>query len=183
MNSAENIVDKSGISPPSPAEKPRIINIMQVIINGTTAVRNIFFMLVKISVFVSSETSNALVETGEQRSPKRTPESIAPPAITGFMFIEYAIVMQMTPIVAAEPKDVPIRNETPQQRRNVISTKTLGFMSFTADEMMNGIVPLALHDAVSIPTMRKTIRTFFAVLTPSKIIFNIDFKECFLINA
>lgn len=91
--------------------------------------------------------------------------------------------MQITPIVAEEPNDVPMRNETPQHKRNVISTKMFGFMSFAADEMMNGIVPLARHDAVSIPTIRKTIRTFLAVLTPSKIILSIDLKECFLINA
>lgn len=89
------------------------------------------------------------------------------------------MVMQMTPIVADEPNDVPIRNETPQQSRNTISTKTEGFMSLTAEQMMNGIVPLARHEAVSTPTIRNTIRMFLAVLIPSKIILKISLNECF----
>ena len=77
---------------------------------------------------VSSLTRRALVETGEHRSPKRTPESIAPPVRMGFAPIVIPIVTQITPIVAAEPKDVPIRNETRQHRAKVIKIKDFGLI-------------------------------------------------------
>ena len=50
-------------------------------VNGANALLIIFFIFVQIPVSVSSATRSALVETGEQRSPKYTPERIAPPVI------------------------------------------------------------------------------------------------------
>ena len=66
------------------------------------------------SVFVRSETRSALVETGEHLSPKNTPDSTAPPASTGLIPMDSAIVMDITPTVAALPKEVPVRKDIRQ---------------------------------------------------------------------
>ena len=108
-------------------------------------------MFLKISVLVSSDIRSALVETGEHLSPKSEPASIAPPTITGFIPIDFAIVIHITPIVAEVPKDVPIRNETRQLSKNVISTKISGVIKSIAEQIMKEIVPLERHDAVSSP--------------------------------
>ena len=111
-------------------------------------------------VSVSSLTSSALVETGEQRSPKYTPESIAPPSSTGSMPIEMPTLTQMVPIVAAVPNAVPVSIETPQFSKNVISSRISGRM----------------------PISGKTSSTLADVFTPEQIIFPSSFHEkpCFL---
>ena len=133
-------------------------------------------------VSVSSLTSSALVETGEQRSPKYTPESIAPPSSTGSMPIEMPTLTQMVPIVAVVPNAVPVSIETPQFRRNVISSKISGRMRSTAQQMMNGSVPHARQNAVRMPMSGKTSSTLADVFTPEQIIFPSSFHEkpCFL---
>ena len=98
----------------------------QVIENGTTVVLNMRRILLKISVLVSSATKRALVETGEQRSPKKTPDKTAPPTRSMGMFMAAAIVVQITPMVAAVPKAVPVRKETAQFRRKAISKNREG---------------------------------------------------------
>ena len=89
-------------------------------------------MLSKMLVPVSSATSSALVETGEQRSPKKLPERTAPPSHSGSAPMERPTVMQMAPMVAAVPKEVPVSMETPQFKRNVITTMVSGRMASTA---------------------------------------------------
>lgn len=83
-------------------------------------------------VFVIAATNKALVETGEQRSPKKTPERIAPPVSTGETPIAVPIAAQITPIVAAVPKEVPVSTERPQLSRKLISRKTPGRISLEA---------------------------------------------------
>ena len=80
-------------------------------------------------VLVKPATNKALVDIGEQRSPKYMPEREAPPSRAGSIPMILPIVMQMTPIVAIVPKDVPVRNDTKQFRRKVMSKKTLGIMT------------------------------------------------------
>ena len=104
----------------------------QVMTMGTAAVRSISLMLSKMLVWVSSETSRALVETGEQRSPKNTPDSTAPPTSTRSTSMVAAMVAQMTPMVAAVPKAVPVRMDTRQLSRKAITRNREGRMSLVA---------------------------------------------------
>ena len=87
--------------------------------NGSIDVFIIPGMLSTTFVFVRSATRSALVETGEHLSPKNMPESTAPPESIGLMPMAFAIVIQITPIVAALPNDVPVRKEI-----NELMTKT-----------------------------------------------------------
>ena len=76
--------------------------------------------------------SSALVDTGEQRSPKKTPDKTAPPASTGDTPMEAAAVMHTAPIVAAAPKDVPMSADTALVSRNDVMTSVPGWMRSTA---------------------------------------------------
>ena len=72
------------------------------------------------------------MDTGEQRSPKNAPESTAPPVrITGTP-MTLPMVAQMTPMVAAVPKEVPVSTDTPAFKRKVMSRNTPGRMSSAA---------------------------------------------------
>ena len=99
---------------------------------GINAVFSIVLIFVKISVLVSSQIRFAPDDIGEQRSPKKMPERIAPPVYITGMRILLAKVMQITPIVAALPKAVPIRNDTTQHSTNVISTIACGTANIEA---------------------------------------------------
>lgn len=101
----------------------------QVKISGTMAVLTIRRILSKIFVWVSSETSSALVDTGEHRSPKNTPERIAPPVRISLHPIAFCHAQQITPMVAAVPNAVPVRTDTRQFKRNAIKIITDGFIS------------------------------------------------------
>ena len=125
-----------------------------------------FLILSKILVFVSSLTKSALVENGEQRSPKKAPERMAPPRSSGLAPAETPMAMQMTPMVAAVPNEVPVSTESAQFNRNETSRITSGRKSFAAWQMINGIVPQARHRAVIIPIRTNTIRMFLAVRMP-----------------
>lgn len=76
--------------------------------------------------------SSALVDTGEQRSPKKTPDKTAPPASTDDTPMEAAAVMHTAPIVAAAPKDVPMSADTALASRNDVMTSVPGWMRSTA---------------------------------------------------
>ena len=80
----------------------------------------------KISVCVTSATRVALEETGEQRSPKKAPDRTAPPSKNGGILIVEAMTEQITPMVAAVPKEVPVRKESIAFKRNVIIRNTEG---------------------------------------------------------
>ena len=95
---------------------------------GSQAVRSMARMLSKMLVWVSSATSRALVDTGEHRSPKNTPESTAPPISTRGTPMAVPSVAQMTPMVAAAPKAVPVRTETKQLSKKVIKRNTEGWI-------------------------------------------------------
>ena len=81
-------------------------------------------------VSVSSDTRRALVETGEQRSPKKIPERIAPPQSHGDTERTDPIVAQTTPTVAAVPNEVPVSTETSEFKRNTIRRKNDGFIKW-----------------------------------------------------
>ena len=70
-----------------------------------------------MSVFVTSATSSALVDIGEQRSPKKLPDRMAPPSSAGSVPIPPPIIMQITPTVAAVPREVPVRTDTSAHSR------------------------------------------------------------------
>ena len=74
--------------------------------------------------------------------------------------------MQITPIVAAVPNAVPVRNEIRQFNRNAIKIMTAGFISPAQYDTIAGIVPAARQSAVSIPMSKNVIKIFFAVLIP-----------------
>ena len=109
---------------------------MQVIRKGSQAERSMFLILSKILVFVSSLTKSALVEKGEQRSPKNAPDRMAPPRSRGLVPAEIPMLMQMTPMVAEVPKEVPVSTEIPQQSRKETSRMTSGRSSFAAWQMI-----------------------------------------------
>ena len=96
--------------------------------NGIKDVFIIFGMLSVTFVFVRSATKSALVDTGEHLSPKKMPESIAPPENTGFTPMAFASVMQMTPMVAAVPKEVPVKNEISEFIRKTAAKNQLGLI-------------------------------------------------------
>ena len=54
------------------------------------------------------------------------PDKIAPPVKVGSIPLALAIDIQMMPIVAAVPKDVPVKSETKQQSRKTIKMNTDG---------------------------------------------------------
>ena len=73
---------------------------------------------------------------------------------------------QMTPMVAAVPKEVPVRKETAAQRRKEASTIHCGPQKGTARLTMAGMVPQARHRAVMTPMRRKMKSTLRTVFTP-----------------
>ena len=85
-----------------------------------------------MSVLVMVLTKRALVETGEQRSPYKAPARMAPPVQKILISMAEAMLAQITPIVAAVPKEVPVRVETTAHRINVSNIKTDGWISFEA---------------------------------------------------
>ena len=97
--------------------------------NGKKDVLIISGMLSMTFVFVRSATRRALVDTGEHRSPKNMPERIAPPESMGFTSMAFAIVIHITPVVAAVPKDVPVRKEIKELTMKTIARKDDGFMN------------------------------------------------------
>ena len=103
-----------------------------VTIKGINAVLTIVLILLKISVSVNSLIKCAPDDIGEQRSPKNIPERMAPPAYTAGIFILFANVIQIMPIVAALPKAVPIRNDTKQHSKKQINTIICGAANIDA---------------------------------------------------
>ena len=91
---------------------------------GTALVFIMSSMFLKIFVWVIVATSKALVDIGEQRSPIYTPAKIAPPAYTAGICILLVMVMQITPMVAAVPKEVPMSIEMkPHNKKTDVSIK------------------------------------------------------------
>ena len=74
-------------------------------------------------VWVKAQTSWALDDIGDARSPKKIPESTAPPLKSGSKPSTSESIMQMTPTVPAVPKEVPVKKETTEQSKNVQRTK------------------------------------------------------------
>ena len=85
-----------------------------------------------MSVRVRLHISWALEDMGEQRSPKKLPERMAPPVRKELKPAAFDMSMHMTPMVLAVPKEVPVRKDMEEHRRKVQSTKYLGCMNPTA---------------------------------------------------
>ena len=77
---------------------------------------------------------------GEQRSPKKTPDRMDPAVSIGFSPAVLEIIMQMTPIVLLVPKEVPVKNDIMQHKRNVHNTKYFGSIKPTEWYRIKGIV-------------------------------------------
>ena len=93
---------------------------------------SISLILVKIPVRVRVQVKSALVDIGEQRSPKKAPPKIAPPRYTGLIPITLPILIVITPMVAAVPKEVQVKSESRQFKRNVITKKAPGLIKLPA---------------------------------------------------
>ena len=63
--------------------------------------------------------------------------------------------MQITPIVAAAPKAVPMRSDMRQQRRNAASMAADGWMSDDDQLTIAAMVPEARHAAARAPATTK----------------------------
>ena len=74
-------------------------------------VLNIFFKFLYKSVFVRVATSSADVDMGEDLSPKKHPDKIAPPLIIGLKPMAFDMDMEIMPAVDAVPKLVPVKKE------------------------------------------------------------------------
>lgn len=58
------------------------------------------------------------------------PDNTAPPTNILFAPMAFAIIMQITPIVAAVPNAVPVSIDTRQQSKNVMRIKASGIINF-----------------------------------------------------
>lgn len=56
-------------------------------------------------------TKRADVDIGDDLSPKKQPDKIAPPQTTGLKFMALEIDMEIIPAVDAVPKLVPVKKE------------------------------------------------------------------------
>lgn len=77
------------------------------------------------------------------------------------------IALHTTPMVAAVPKEVPVRKESRLFIRNTISKNTDGWMISAKKQTITGIVPAHRHSAVIMPISTKVISMFRAVFTPA----------------
>ena len=136
--------------------------------NGTAAERSIARKLPGRSVRVRVLTSRALVDMGEQRSPKYAPASTAPPASSSFAPMERAMVMHTTPMVAEVPNDVPVRNDMRPHSRKMASGAAAGTTSGAASMTISATVPHARHEAVSTPMSTNAVSTPRAVAMPER---------------
>ena len=88
-----------------------------------------------------------------------------------------ATVMVMTPMVAAVPKEVPVRTERMQLSKKASSRKAPGRISPDSRHTISGIVPAAHHRAVSIPMSRKVHRIVVTGRMPSRLMRSSDRQE------
>ena len=107
----------------------RTAYMMLVIATGTIIVFTISLTFVFRSVFVTNAVSDALADTGEQRSPKYPPERTAPAVIKMLTSPALAIATSMIPIVPATPKHEPSAYENTQHITNASSRNIEGVMS------------------------------------------------------
>ena len=95
---------------------------------------------------------------------------MAPPARAGEVPIPWAMIMEMTPMVAAVAKELPRRKETAPFITKVSTTTWDDEIHLDAPPTMAGIVPQALQNAVSTPISRNVMRMFRTVIIPWSVI-------------
>lgn len=154
------------ISFSAPVKKPKRRYSSRADTVASHPVRIIPRMLSYKFVFVISAIKSAEVETGEHLSPKYAPERIAPPQIAGDTPMALPTLMQMTPMVAAVPIDVPVRTETSAQRENVAGRNSSGVRASEAKVTIYAMVPDARQSAVRTPTRSMTTAMFVTDDTP-----------------
>ncbi len=177
LKSLSNTVLRLGICPLLFENIPITTYIAQEIKKGIAVVFNILLIFEKMFVFVIVATRSALVETGEHLSPKYAPATMAPPVSKGETPRVCAIVLHITPIVAAVPKAVPVRKDKRQLSKKVISKNIDGEINFVDIETMTGIVPDVRQRAVMIPIRTNVKSMFLTVFIPEKVILKISFTE------
>ena len=64
-------------------------------------------------------------------SPKYAPDTMAPATIGRGAPIPAATPIRATPIVPAEPQDVPVHTDTNAVTRNEVTTRYFGLISFS----------------------------------------------------
>ena len=109
----------------------------------------------------------ALVDIGDHRSPTKIPDITAPAVKSGETPSDAPIVIEITPMVATVPKDVPVRTESSVFAKKMRTRKNSGRMRSDTKITISGIVPAARQLAVSIPIKRNVMRMPLTVRTPS----------------
>ena len=111
-------------------------------------------------------TSRALEDMGEHRSPKNTPDRMAPPSKGAGRPAARPSIMQIKPMVLAVPKEVPVRKDIRLQSRKAQRAKAPGWIHPTAWYRMNGMVPQIRQPAVIRPIKTNTHRMVALFSTP-----------------
>ena len=88
--------------------------------------------------------------------------------MSGSAPIDFAMVMQTTPMVAAVPNEVPVKNDMMPVRTNVASGAIAGVTNGEATSTISDTVPEARQSAVRIPMRMKAVSTPLAVAMPSR---------------
>ncbi len=117
-------------------------------------------------VLVMLATSAAEEDMGEQRSPTNAPARMAPPTRATSAFMAVAIVMQMTPTVAAAAYELPTSMDMPDVSRKLRSTRFRGLTSVADQQVIAGMVPAARQLAVRAPMSTKSVSTLPTDLRP-----------------
>ena len=116
----------SGILPDVGEKRPKRAYSRILRIKGTRADFIMEGMLSYTVVPVREATKRTLVDTGEHRSPKKAPERMDPPRSKGEMPRAFPMAAQMTPMVEAVPKEVPVRKETRALSKKAMGKKMAG---------------------------------------------------------
>ena len=88
-------------------------------------------MWVKRSTPVASAAIFVVSDKGESLSPKYAPATTAPATIGRFAPMPTATPMKATPIVPAEPQDVPVHSDTIAVTTSAMSARNFGLMIFS----------------------------------------------------
>ena len=93
-------------------------------------------------------TSSALEDMGEHRSPKNTPDRMAPPSKGAGSPAARPNIMQIKPMVLAVPKDVPVRKDIRLQSRKAQRAKNslLRFSDRIGDRRMCADMTLRIKE-------------------------------------
>lgn len=87
-------------------------------------------------------------------------------------------VMVITPIVAAEANDEPVKSDIRQLSRNTSRITTCGRIRVVVFATMNGTVPAARHNVVNSPISTNVTTTMLADFMVVKPLRSMGFQAC-----